>query len=84
VAETKAKKAAAEDEELVEVFVPRNDAMRNDPGVYVGINDRSWLLPRGRKSMVPRFVAEELERSKRADIIRGMNMQTMLEQANAQ
>lgn len=52
-------------ETRVEVSIPRG-AEREDPNLYVGINGRSYLLPKGRKSSVPRAVAEEIARSERA------------------
>ena len=52
-------------EERVEVSIPRGGE-REDPNLFVGINGVSYLLPRGRRSSVPRAVAEELARSERA------------------
>ena len=49
----------------VEVAVPRG-AEREDPNLFVGINGVSYLLPRGRTSLVPPEVAEEIARSERA------------------
>ena len=52
----------------VEIFIPRG-ADREDPNLFVGINCVNYLLPRGKKSMVPLTVAAEIERSgKAADI----------------
>ena len=52
-------------EERVEIFIPRG-ADREDPNLFVGINGVNYLLPRGKKSMVPQAVAREIERSGRA------------------
>ena len=49
----------------VEIFIPRG-ADREDPTLFVGINGVNYLLPRGKKSMVPLAVAAEIERSGRA------------------
>ena len=49
----------------VEIFIPRG-ADREDPNLFVGINGVNYLLPRGKKSMVPLTVAAEIERSGRA------------------
>ena len=46
----------------VEVFIPRG-ADREDPNLFVGINGVNYLLPRGKKSMVPKTVADEIARS---------------------
>ena len=46
----------------IEVFVPRGSD-REDPNLFVGINGVNYLIPRGKKSEVPKEVAEELERA---------------------
>ena len=53
------------EEKRIEVFVPRGSD-REDPNFFVGINGVNYLLPRGKKSMVPPAVAEEIARSERA------------------
>ncbi len=53
------------EEKRVEVFIPRG-ADREDPNYFVGINGVNYLLPRGKKSMVPAAVAEEIARSDKA------------------
>ena len=52
-------------EKRIEVFIPRGSD-REDPNYFVGINGVNYLLPRGKKSMVPPAVAEEITRSERA------------------
>ena len=52
-------------EKRVEVFIPRGGD-RADPNLFVGINGVNYLLPRGKKSMVPEAVAAEINRSDRA------------------
>ena len=52
-------------EKRVEVFIPRGGD-REDPNLFVGVNGVNYLLPRGKKSMVPAAVAAEIERSDRA------------------
>ena len=53
------------DDKRIEVFIPRGGD-RADPNLFVGINGVNYLLPRGKKSMVPPAVAEEIARSERA------------------
>lgn len=60
MAETKAKAP-----DRVEIYVPRG-AMNDDPNLFISVNGVNYLLPKGQKSMVPKHVAEEYERSKRA------------------
>lgn len=62
--------AAKKNEEIrnddrVEIMVPRGSE-REDPNVQIAVNGKTWLLPRGKKSLVPHEVAEEYERSLRA------------------
>ena len=49
----------------VEIHIPRG-ADREDPNLFVAVNGVNYLLPRGKKSLVPSFVAGEIERSNRA------------------
>ena len=53
-------------ETMIEVFIPRSAANR-DPNFFVAVNGVSYLLPRGKKSKVPDYVAEEIERSRAAE-----------------
>ena len=49
----------------VEVSIPRGGD-REDPNLFVAINGMSYLLPRGKKSLVPPEVAAEIARAERA------------------
>ena len=53
------------DDKRIEVFIPRGGD-RADPNLFVGINGVNYLLPRGKKSMVPPAVAEEIARGESA------------------
>ena len=55
----------AEGKNRVTVFVPRG-ASNEDPNVFVSVNGINYLLPKGTESSVPRAVAWELERSRKA------------------
>jgi ribosomal protein L9 len=77
--ENKASKAAeAVKDNRVEVFVPKGYA-NDDPNLFVSVNGVNYLLPKGKKSMVPDFVAAEIERSKRAAEKQDEKMEQMLE-----
>ena len=65
-------------DDRVEVFVPRGYA-NDDPNMFISINGVNYLLPRGKKSMVPDFVAEEFRRSQRAQDKLDETMEQMLE-----
>ena len=56
---------ANQDEERVAVFIPRGD--KGDPNLYVSVNDYTALLPRGKESLVPKFVADEIRRAQEAE-----------------
>ena len=64
--------------ELVEVFVPRG-AANDEPNLLVSINSVNYLLPRGKKSMVPRFVKDEIDRAEKAKEAYDDLVQMMLE-----
>ena len=52
-------------DDRVEIFVPRTSG-NTDPNVIIVINGKNYILPKGQKSLVPKAVAEEYERTKRA------------------
>ena len=62
----------------VEVFVPKGYA-NDDPNLFVSVNGVNYLLPKGKKSLVPDYVAAEIERSKKAAEKQDENMEQMLE-----
>lgn len=61
-----AKKDEIQTENKVEVMVPRTRG-NNEANYFVGVNGVNYVLPRGKKSLVPDFVAEEIERSRAAE-----------------
>ena len=64
--ENKATKATeAVTDNRVEIFVPKGYA-NDEPNLFISVNGVNYLLPKGKKSMVPDFVAEEFYRSQRA------------------
>jgi hypothetical protein len=67
-------------DEYVDLFVHR-DPGDTDPNVFIGINDNSWLLPKGVISRVPLVVKEEYERSLRAREARLSNSDRLAEKA---
>ncbi len=77
MAETK-KNTAAEAEERVEVFIPRGHA-NDDPNFFVSVNGMNYLLPKGKKSAVPKCVAEEIRRSVEAQEALDSKIEELLE-----
>ena len=71
-------KASKAKEERVEIFIEKGYA-NDDPNLFVSVNGVNYLLPKGKKSMVPVHVAEEIERSKRAAQKQDEKMEQMLE-----
>ncbi len=60
------KKAKKMEPKPVEVFIPRGSNANDDPNMFVSVNGVNYLLPRGKKSLVPAEVAEEINRSIKA------------------
>ena len=67
----------ATEEEKVEIFVPRGYA-NDEPHVLIAVNGVNYLLPRGKSSKVPRHIAEEFNRSQRAQARQDENIEKML------
>ena len=70
MANTKTEKPVTEKIENVEERVPiyiERAKPNEDPNVYVSINFKTFLLPRGKTSMVPRYVYDEIMRSRSAE-----------------
>lgn len=56
----------AKNTDMVEVTIPRGSD-RGDPNLFVAVNGVNYILPRGKKSTVPKFVADEIKRSQGAE-----------------
>ena len=67
----------------VEIFVPRTTG-NTDPNHVIVHNGKNYVLPKGQKSLVPKAVAEEYERSKRAQYKMDDTIFEMTEQAKQQ
>ena len=59
------KKTAEIPEGYEEVMVPKADA-NEDKDLFVGINGKNWVMPRGKKVIVPDYVARAIEQSEAA------------------
>lgn len=51
--------------ERIQVRIPRGYSAE-EPNLFISVNGKNYLLPRGKTSLVPQEVAWELERSRRA------------------
>lgn len=65
-------------DDRVEIFVPKGYA-NEDPNMFISINGVNYLLPRGKKSLVPAAVAEVFYRSQKAQEYLDRTMEQMLE-----
>ena len=63
--EQKETKTKAKTDDRVDVFIPRG-GVNEEPNKFVGINGVNYILPRGKTSKVPRYVADEINRSIKA------------------
>ena len=73
-----AAKAPANAEEKLEIYIPKGQA-NEDPNFLISVNGVNYLLPRGKKSMVPAFVAAEYNRSVEAQEALDQKMEELLE-----
>ncbi len=64
----------------VEVFIPKGNS-NDEPNLLVIINGKNYLLPKGKKSMVPPEVAYEINRSIEAQARLDAKIDEMLETA---
>lgn len=64
-------------ENRVEVFIPKGMA-NEEPNLLVAVNGTNYLLPRGKKSMVPACVAAELSRSRKAQAVLDQRMDALM------
>ena len=61
----------------VEVFVPKASS-RDDANLFVSVNGVNYLLPRGKKSLVPKAVAAEIERAREAQEQQDARIESLL------
>ena len=54
--------------ERVRIFVPRDNS-NEDQNLFIGVNGVNYILPRGKYSEVPKFVADEYNRSLEAEAV---------------
>lgn len=64
-------------DDRVEIFIPKG-AATDDPNEFISVNGVNYILPRGKKSVVPACVAKEYERSLRAQERMDENIDRML------
>lgn len=62
----------------VEITIPRGDK-RDDSNLFVSINGVNYLLPRGKTSLVPPEVAQEVRRSWEAERLMDEHAQELMD-----
>lgn len=68
-------------EEREDIFIPKGYA-NDDPNLFVSVNGVNFLLPKGKTSNVPSYIAMEIRRSLKAQEIQDENSEKLLEKAN--
>ena len=64
-------------DEKEEIFIPKGYA-NDDPNLFVSVNGKNYLLPKGKTSLVPKAVAAEIKRARRAQEKLDQNKDRML------
>lgn len=64
----------------VEIRIPKGRE-HDDPNLFVSVNGINYLLPKGKTSVVPRFIADEIQRSWEAQEMLDENKDELLEAA---
>lgn len=68
-------------ETRVELFIPKGLA-NDEPNLVIGVNGVNYVLPKGKKSMVPPFVKAEYDRSIAAQNRMDERVDALLKEAN--
>ena len=57
--------ATTNKEGYVDLYIPRGYA-NDEPNLFISVNGKNFLLPKGKTSKVPPYIKEEYERAQRA------------------
>ena len=71
-------KTEAPTDDKVNLFVPKSYA-NDEPNLLIAVNGVNYVLPKGKTSKVPKFVADEYYRSQKAQEALDKRMDEMLE-----
>lgn len=69
-------------EKYVDLYVPKGQ-VNDDPNVFISINGKNFLLPKGKTSKVPVYVKEEFDRSMRAQEAFDRKSEALVQKASA-
>ena len=70
--------AETKTEKKVKVFIPKGYA-NDEPNLFVSVNGKNYLLPKGKESMVPQEIYDEIMRSRKAEDIMDQHIEEMQE-----
>lgn len=79
--ENKSTPAAQPKDDRVEIFVPKGYA-NDEPNLLIAVNGVNYLLPKGKSSKVPKYIAEEFYRAQKAQEALDKRVDEMLEAAS--
>ena len=68
-------------EGYVDLFIPKGYA-NDEPNLFISVNGKNFLLPKGKTSKVPPYIKEEYERSQRAQEAYDAKSDALLKKAN--
>ena len=74
------KNAAAPKDDKVDLHIPKGYA-NDEPNHLIAVNGVNYVLPRGKTSKVPQFVADEFYRSQKAQEALDKRVDELLEAA---
>lgn len=77
IEEVKTEEAAAPEVKMEDIFVPKG-YVNDEPNLLISVNGNNFLLPRGKTSTVPYYIAEEFRRSQKAQVIMDEHIDNML------
>ena len=66
----------------VEIYIEKGYA-NDEPNLFVSVNGKNYLLPKGETSIVPAYVADEINRSRRAQRKMDLRVKELLEKTKA-
>ena len=72
-----AKKTEKTNADRVDIYIDR-PVGNDEPNLFVSVNGVNYVLPKGKTSSVPRHVAAEIERSRKAQRMLDENIDRML------
>lgn len=68
-------------EEYVDLFVDRGQ-VNDDPNLFISVNGKNFILPKGKISKVPKYVKDEYDRAMKAQEAFYAKSEALLEKAN--